>query len=59
MPKRIYNGSHAEVEVPLPDGSVVTVKKGDAGEFPDEFAKTLDAQDTWATPKTATTAEKE
>ena len=53
MPKRIYIGSHAEVEVPLPDGRVVTVKNGDAGEFPDDIAKSLDAQDCWTSTKTA------
>jgi hypothetical protein len=56
--ERVYVGSHAEVEVPLPEGGVVTVKRGEAGKFPSDFAKTLDEQDCWSR-RSAKTTEKE
>lgn len=63
MPKRIYVGSHAEVEMLLPSGEVVTVARGAAHEFPDDVAKELDASAAWktttSTGKAADTSEKE
>jgi hypothetical protein len=59
LSERVYVGSHAEVEVPIPDGTVVTVKRGEAGKFPADFAKTLDEQDCWKRKGTTTTDAKE
>jgi hypothetical protein len=45
---RIYNGPHPEVEVALPDGSVLTAVRGEKVEVPDELATRLDEQgETW------------
>lgn len=57
--ERVYVGSHAEVEVPVPDGPVVIVKRGEAGKFPSDFAKTLDEQDCWERKGAKTTDSKE
>jgi hypothetical protein len=63
MPERIYKGPHAEVYVPLPDGTTIEVKSGMSAEFPNDVAKTLDEQgDTWgrkggAKPKPDETAD--
>ena len=53
MLERIYTGPHAEVEVALPDGSIITVANGNTGTFPDEVASALDEQPTnWKPAKT-------
>jgi hypothetical protein len=54
MPKRIYNGSHREVELILPDGERQIVARGEStGDIPQETADNLDAQGTWLKDKPA------
>ena len=62
MPKRIWNGAQPEVELVLPEGSVV-VKHGESVEVDADTARNLDEQESnWLTPgekkPTAKTEEK-
>jgi hypothetical protein len=62
MQERTYNGAHPEVELVLPDGSVHSVKHGEAIEVPDEVAENLDQQENnWlgGPPKTEPATEDE
>lgn len=42
-----YHGPHDGVEVPLADGRVIEVMRGQSAEFPEEVAKSLLEQSTW------------
>lgn len=48
-----YVGPHAAVDVPLANGHVITVRRGESAEFPEQVAKGLLVQDTWVEPKKA------
>lgn len=48
-----YVGPHSAVDVPLANGHVITVRRGEAVEIPSQLAKGLLIQDTWAEPKKA------
>lgn len=48
-----YTGPHAAVDVPLANGHVITVRRGESVEFPEKVANGLLLQDTWAEPKKA------
>lgn len=52
-----YHGPHDGVEVPLADGRVIEVMRGQSAEFPEEVAKNLLEQSTWheAAPATEPT----
>ena len=50
MPKRVYVGGSAAVEIQLPNGQVVTVARGSVVEVPDEMAKEMDASAAWEVP---------
>lgn len=48
-----YAGPHKAVDVPLANGHVITVRRGESAEFPEQVAKGLLSQDTWVEPKKA------
>lgn len=48
-----YAGPHKAVDVPLANGHVITVRRGESAEFPEQVAKGLLDQDTWVKPKAA------
>ncbi len=59
-----YAGPHAAVDVPLANGHVITVRRGESADIPEQVAKGLLIQDTWvepvkAAPKKAVKAEED
>jgi len=48
-----YVGPHSAVDVPLANGHVITVRRGESVDVPEQLAKGLLVQDTWAEPKKA------
>lgn len=48
-----YAGPHAAVDVPLANGHVITVRRGESADFTEQLAKGLLVQDTWVEPKKA------
>lgn len=61
--KLIYQGPHDGVDVPLPDGRVVTAMHGVPALFPDAIGRSLLAQGVWQVdepaPKTKKAAKAE
>jgi hypothetical protein len=53
MTKVIYDGPYPEVELPLSASRTEVVKKGESLDVPDDLAKNLIEQGTWAEPKSS------
>lgn len=59
-----YTGPHSAVDVPLANGHVITVRRGESADIPEKVAKGLLIQETWvepvkAAPKKAVKAEED